>query len=408
MIIPPIILSFCNMPTQTTSPLLCMQSSPDGSGQLSFAPIALGFADTSATVTGLGHANGRLFAIFGSRWGKVYVSVLRERDLSPLFVQELPEVHDHHSVLPVGDCLYAVSTGTDELLCYDVRENRLENCRVVWRASDAGRDTHHINSVVEKDGEILVSAFGPKEGALWATSMNGYIYNVTAGTTVLKGIYHPHSLSVRNGRLYYSNSHSNTFCAADDPNPIFQLNGYTRGVTWLEDDIVCLATSIGRRVSKSTGLVANPADPGEPAGESAIWLGDITTRQILHSIDLSWFGPEVYDVLVLDGACLDLLSLSNASQIMERKAIQLLLSEIADSHQKAQNLAMESEAWQRTAADATAQLNIIRNSRAWRLAEALQRLRARLVPHGSSLARFARRLLSLYAAARARLVRHDA
>ncbi|MHB8138587.1 MAG: DUF4915 domain-containing protein [Smithellaceae bacterium] len=322
-----ILVSFCNLQSLTTGPLLCLQVAENNKDIISYAPVSLGYPDLTISATGLARSKGRIYCLFVSRRNNFYVAVLRENDLAPLYHQELPEIKDGHSVLVIDDSLYVVSTGTDEVICYDIKENGFDHSRVVWKASDAKADTHHINSIVEKDGEILVSAFGPKAGQLWATASNGYVYNITTNEPVIDGIYHPHSLSVRNGDIYYSDSQRNSFCAANQRNSIFDLNGYTRGVSWLSNDVVCLATSIGRRVSKSTRFIANPDDPGELAGECGLTLGDISKKGVIKTIDLSWFGPEIYDLLVLRDSPIDLLALSNLSQKSERDAIQVFTRE---------------------------------------------------------------------------------
>lgn len=325
-----LIVSFCNIPTITTSPLLCVKIPESLEEAVSCAPVSLGYPELVKTATGLTRANGKIFVLFVSRLNRFQVAVLRESDLSPLFYQELPEIIDGHSMLAIDDCLYVVSTGTDEVICYDIKEKSLENPRVIWQASDTRTDTHHINSIVEKNGEILISAFGPKAGRLWSTASNGYVHNITSNSLVVDGIYHPHSLSVKGDKIYYSDSHRNSFCVVGQPDCIFELNGYTRGVSWLSDEMIFVATSVGRRISKSTGLIANPADPGELAGECSLLLGNVNQKRIVKKIDLSWFGPEVYDVLVLQGAGIDLLTLSNNSQNTERGAVQILLTQLAE------------------------------------------------------------------------------
>lgn len=329
-----ILLSFCNIPTQTTSPLLCLLVPDKLEDPICFAPVSLGYPDLTYTATGLTLANDKIFVLFKASSNKIYVAALQKGNLSPIYYQELPEVKDGHSILAINDCLYVVSTGTDEVVCYDILERSLENPRTIWCASDTKTDTHHINSIVEKNGEILVSAFGPKAGQLWSTASNGYIYNITTNSLVIEGIYHPHSLNVWDGKIYYSDSHRNSLCVVGQKNAIFDLYGYTRGVSWLANDLVCMATSIGRRISKSTGLIANSADPGEPAGECSLLLGNVSEQKILGKIDLAWFGPEIYDVLVLQELRIDLLALANISQRSERHVLQILLQQLNESNQQ--------------------------------------------------------------------------
>ena len=376
-----VLVSFCNIPEHTTSPLVVLQIDQRKGDLNSYAPVALGFPELVTTATGLTFADGKIFVLFTSRANKTYVAALNENDLGPLFYYELPEVKDGHSILAIDNCLYVVSTGTDEIVCYDIKEKSLENPQIIWRASDTKQDTHHINSIVEYDGDILLSGFGTKTGQLWSTATNGYIFNITSNSFLAERIHHPHSLSIRNGEIYYSDSHRNTFCKVGQSETIFDLQGYTRGISWLSDDLVCLATSMGRRVSKSTGLIGNAADPGELVGECGLLLGNIFKKKIVGKIDLSWFGPEIYDIVVLPDLQANLLALSNVSQRLERQAIQILSSELSTSIRQFQALRIERD---QQVAQREQRLQEIFNSRGWKFVEQLRIWYQRLAPFGST------------------------
>ena len=380
-----VLVSFCNIPTITTSPLFLLQIPEEETKQISYAPVSLGCPEPATTATGLTCANGKIFILFALDGNRFHVAVLQEDNLFPLFYQEMPEVKDGHSILAVDQCLYIVSTGTDEVISYNIKEKSLENPNVIWRASKTRKDTHHINSIVEKNGEILVSAFGPKSGHLWSTASNGYIFNISSNSLIMDGIHHPHSLSVKNDKIFYSDSQRNAFCVQDQTTALFELDGYTRGVSWLSDDLVWLATSIGRRVSKSTGLVGNAADPGELAGECSLLLGDISERKIVKKIDLSWFGPEIYDVLVLETNQANLLLLSNASQLRERHAVQSLKTQLSKQDAQVQILTAQVQELTPQVQTLTAQIHEITNSRTWMLMRTLQNIRLRLIPSDNNL-----------------------
>jgi len=369
-----ILASFCNLQSLTTCPLLCLQVAENNKDITSYAPVSLGYEDLTISATGLTSSNGRIYCLFASRLNNFYVAVLQENNLAPLYCQELPEVRDGHSILVIDDRLYVVSTGTDEVICYDIKENGFDHSRVVWKASDAKADTHHINSIVEKDGAILVSAFGPKTGKLWATASNGYIYNITANVPVIDNLNHPHSLSVRNDVIYYCDSQKKSFSAANQNNSIFDLNGYTRGVSWLSNGLICLATSIGRRISKSTRFIANPADPGELAGECSLTLGDISKKTVIKKIDLSWFGPEIYDLLVLRDSSIDLLTLSSLSQKSERDGIQFLSSNahIVNLTQAVAERDVKISIITQAIAERDEQIKVIMSSWSWKLTAPLR------------------------------------
>jgi hypothetical protein len=132
------------------------------------------------------------------------------------------------------------------------------------------------------------------------------------------GVYHPHTLSVRNGEFYFCESHEGAFRSVEKV--LFKFNGYARGVEWLSDQLVCVATSIGRKVSKSTGLFSSPADQGQTAGQCMLTINNIDSGKTEQQLDLSWFGPEMYDVILLSGQY-DLLEFSRHAHLAERNAL---------------------------------------------------------------------------------------
>jgi hypothetical protein len=259
--------------------------------------VSLGYPNPVNSVTGLAASSNIVYALF---WGdnRFFLAALRQNDLSPLYYQEMPEIKDGHSLLAVDSKLYVVSTGSDEVITYDILSNGVANPKVFWRASASGTDTHHINSITKLGEDIFISAFGPKAGALWSSASNGYIHNITRDIRIKDDIYHPHTLSERHGKLYYCESSTRLFCSLDGP--VLKLEGYTRGIGWLSDELVCVCSSVGRKVSKSTGLIANSADPGEEDGRSSMAIKNISNQQVIADVDLSRYGPEMYDVLVLD------------------------------------------------------------------------------------------------------------
>lgn len=328
-----ILASFCNLPKLTRAPIACVKLRDKGKlTPLAYAPVSIGFPGLITSATGITQFQSRIFVLFSSL-EDYYIAFINAENLRPITYCKVPEVKDGHSLLAYNNRLFIASSGTDEVISYEITDNGITNPQVVWQASNEKRDTHHVNSIVVRDGELIVSAFGPKEGKLWSTAQNGYIYNITRGEFVKEKIYHPHSLSVRNGKIYYTESHHNTLCSLDE-GELFHLNGYTRGITWLSDDLVCIASSIGRKISRSTRLVANPGDPGEPAGECGLFIGSISSHRIIAHIDMSQYGPEIYDALVLESQNLDLLELATLSHLDERDAIEDLSKRVATQEQQ--------------------------------------------------------------------------
>ncbi len=305
-----VLVSFCNLPLSNTYPVICLEIPFDRKKSVCFVPAAFtGIDKRIKSATGLAVNSENVFILI--LVGDVFhVAALRLKDFSLVYCQELADVKDGHSILVSGNALYVVSTGTDEILRYTLDENGVHSPEAVWSASNSRMDTHHVNSIVEIDGEIFTSAFGVKTGDLWSSATNGYIQNISSNIRVKDGIYHPHSLSQKNGVLYYCDSSRKSFCSLEKP--LFELDGYARGIGWLSDELVCVATSIGRRISKSTGLIANPADPGSTAGKSKLVVRGINNQKVITDIDLSRFGPEIYDILPL-GEVVDISNLKRVN-----------------------------------------------------------------------------------------------
>jgi GT2 family glycosyltransferase len=379
-----VLVSFCNNPESTTSPILCIKIPKTDIGAVEYAPVHLGYPGLINHVTGITISHKMVLIAFNAE-GRFYIAGLQKRDLAPIFYQNLPEAKDIHSIFAWNNRLYVVSTGTDEVLAYDILHNKLDNYQVIWRASLEKSDTHHVNSIVECNGDLFVSAFGPKSGKLWSSALYGYIHNITRDIRIKDDIYHPHSLSAQNDQLYYCESHNGTLCSLY--NQILQLSGYSRGVGWISDEEVCITTSIGRKVSRSTGQIGNPADPGDPAGKCGLTIQNIKSGKTLASIDFSWFGPEVYDVLVLSEE-INLLKIATTAQKEERRILQSLLSDNALMRQnvneqneqmqaltsQVQALTLQVQALVAQAADYSQVISSIYASRSWRITKPLRTL----------------------------------
>lgn len=76
-------------------------------------------------------------------------------------------------------------------------------------------------------------------------------------------------------------------------------DGRPRGLGRLAAQFACVGASQGRKVSKSTGQVANPSDPGMPRGRGGFTSADLAAGRTLGFIGLGELGPGIYDVLPL-------------------------------------------------------------------------------------------------------------
>ncbi|MCI0709841.1 MAG: TIGR03032 family protein [Chloroflexi bacterium] len=288
-----ILISFCNL-TKTEAP---------GSGLLQldlkrktkrWIKITDGAGKVKSSL-GIAAYNNELFHVFRSTNG-FHLAVL---DLEKLYLKKtypLTDVEDVHSIIVSKVCIYVVSTGTDEVVAFPFQNGNLGKKEIIWTPTGNGRDTHHLNAIcLNEHNELVCSGFGPKKTDRWSSADEGYIYNITTQAVVKDGIYHPHSVVVNNN-LYYCESVRSSVHSLNDTN-LFQFEGYTRGIGFLDENIIVVGSSKGRKISKSTGLINNMADPGVKVGKCEIHICELQTGREYDRIDLSDFGDEIYDIL---------------------------------------------------------------------------------------------------------------
>jgi hypothetical protein len=226
------------------------------------------------------------------------LSVLSKRDLKVIHVQTLHEVSDCHSILRHEDMLYAVSTGTDEIISYRLHDFEAIDPKVAWTPTGTTQEIHHLNAITVADGDVVCSAFGPKEGDTWATSTHGYIHNVNTNTRILEGLHQPHTVTWSPQGFYFCNSRLGTVNLGD--NVIAHLAGYSRGLAFGPDGVMYAATSVGRRPVDNpsrTDVFRHPEDAGELNGRCAVVR--FTPEGFRTEIGLTSAGFEVYDLLLL-------------------------------------------------------------------------------------------------------------
>lgn len=290
-----VLASLCNLPQPAMSGLV-LADFDTGESRL----LDMGLPEKIKTCTGLALGGGRVYAIGVTAVGVHYLAVLALDTFAVLFVRLLADVKDVHSILVDHDTLYVVSSGTDAVIRYDLSPDGVSNPVVVWRASDEGRDTHHVNAIALWNGDVVISAFGPKTGATWSTATAGYIHNLTQNRREAEGIYQPHSLCAAGGDLHYCESARGRIYSLGGG--CLEVGGYVRGLAFSTAEQFVYGTSVARKVSKSSGIVSNPADPGEPAGECALVVCTLNAGapKKLVETSLAAYGSEIYDVAVLD------------------------------------------------------------------------------------------------------------
>jgi Domain of unknown function (DUF4915) len=204
---------------------------------------------------------------------------------------------DVHSLAVRDGVVYAVSTGSDEVLALTLDGDRVVSEEVFWRPDPAldRSDHHHLNAILEWNGGLLVSGFGRKrKSERWSSARGGFIQRIDDGERLVEGIHQPHSLAVVEGELAYCESPARALRTLGGRS-FGDLPGYARGVCTMPDGTLFVATSCGRMKSKSTGEITNAAESGVPAGQCAVVR--FPAGEAPSGIDVGLHANEIYDLL---------------------------------------------------------------------------------------------------------------
>jgi hypothetical protein len=234
-----------------------------------------------------------------------FLAFFDKSDLTLRDVIGIPRVVDVHSICLHQGALFAVSTGTDELvrITYGAGGTNVET---VWSPTNSHIDQQHVNSVISFRGELVCSAFGRRSGYSWNDARDGYVYNVSAGEYIVRAICNPHSLAELTGRLYLCESSLSAirpivFSKANRANlgpSLDSLDGYVRGLGFSPDGVGLVGTSVGRYAGYVGRVI--PSDdnvPGRRLGRCAAQFVDPRTATVQHcGFEFSAVSDEIYDI----------------------------------------------------------------------------------------------------------------
>ena len=292
----PVLVSFCNMPAARRSGVL---SIGDGFSEITW--VAIGpTSEEVVSCSGLWVGAGIVHCVWIDSDGASRLTLLDRKTWTPLATGRLEGVKDPHSVAVLDGWLYVVSTGTDEVRRLPANDAGGPT-ESVWKASAAGVDTHHLNSILPLNGQLLCSAFGPKSGDRWSTALNGYVIDISSERVLAARIEQPHSLCAAAGGLYVIESRRKRIRRLDHSDGLV-VDGYARGLTFLDATRGVVGLSRGRTGSRSLGIIENPCeDQSDYAGHAGLveFRGDHQDFVPLREIDLSEYSPEIYDVVAV-------------------------------------------------------------------------------------------------------------
>jgi len=255
-------------------------------------------------ITGLAETDQFVFAAYQTKFSPLQIRkcgllVYEKPTLRLKSWPQLKKVKDPHAILVTEENVVITSTGNDRVIKYPRRGSEIDqsSATTIWTPSTSKgkKDTHHINSICQKNGDLLISAFGPKAGDLWKSAQEGYVINITSNRPIISPISHPHSLLSAGGHLFYCESRAKA--VKKDGRALYQFeHGYTRGLAKIKNTLI-IGRSSRRKVSKSTGIVNAPSGIGEQIVGCSVSLLDLAENKIVALIDLSTFHNEIFTVL---------------------------------------------------------------------------------------------------------------
>ncbi len=208
---------------------------------------------------------------------------------------------DVHSLAASAAGVYAVSTGTDEVVELRVDRQGVLAEGVWWRAHPAGErsDRHHLNAIAPIDGRLLICGFGPRPPSGWRDARDGFVRALPTGEHVAGPLYHPHSLCrLDNGVIAVCESPRRRVVTSDGRRSP-PLAGYARGL--------CLADGglyAGTSQPRSPGILPHDS-AGAVDGACSLCRLDPRTLALEDVILLDDYGREVYDVLAIPAPASD-------------------------------------------------------------------------------------------------------
>jgi hypothetical protein len=216
-------------------------------------------------------------------------------------------LQDPHSMLGVGHDLYCVSSGNNCVYRIDTQNivelPAIEILNKSWYLEDNSEiDTVHLNSITYHAGCFFISAFGKKSAERWSSARDGYIKNITTNQIVCSS-YQPHSLFPYKNKLYFCESPTSAIRTTSGEILRLPKPGYTRGLA-IYNELLFVGVSAGRKVSKSTSLPSNSADPEQLKSHCRIYVYKLNhTRldesELVSIIELKDRAYEIYDICVI-------------------------------------------------------------------------------------------------------------
>lgn len=197
----------------------------------------------------------------------------------------LSESRDVHSILVEDDEITCVSTGTNDIIWFDLAGH----IKRKWHAPGTG-DAWHLNSLFKKDGSLFVSAFGEFEqhrGWNGQSRGTGFVMNIDTLEKVVSNLHAPHNPYYIDDSWFVCDSMSNSIRIQSHAGErVVPARGFTRGFAHDADYFY-----VGQSANRKEALQGK---------QSSIAILKRTDCQLVDEIPLPFC--EVFDISVVPEA----------------------------------------------------------------------------------------------------------
>ena len=170
-------------------------------------------------------------------------------------------------------------------------------------------DRCHLNGLAMKDGKpaymTAVSTSNTFDGWRDQRESGGVLLEVKSGKVLCSGLSMPHSPRWYKGKLWLHNSGHGEFgyinFSKKKFEPVAFCPGYLRGLDFV-DDYAVVGLSLPRENSSFTGLPLDTAlTERKIQAKCGLYIVELKSGRILHSVKFGGVVSELYDVAVLPG-----------------------------------------------------------------------------------------------------------
>lgn len=228
-----------------------------------------------------------------------YLVLYSKEDFSELNKVLIKETKDVHSICVFGGDLAVVSTGTNEVHYYNLKnifnQNEVDPVRKQKTSltHDVTTDLIHLNGVALRNNRLIISGFGLKnQDDRWNKALGGFVLDLDSNKNLNDtSLLQPHSIFVNN-YLYYCESGKGKIYK--DNEVIMKVDeGYSRGL-FVTNDSKIIFVGISSRFYQEINVT-------QIKPKVAKYLLDSHGNYVLNeSLVFDDPGSEIYDIVCLD------------------------------------------------------------------------------------------------------------